>query len=398
MIVIGKKKKRKIRKPAKNLGAPVSPDEEKRAEEEGKRPDRNSTFFDLSSEDEIRHFRQPFNVASASRTKREYGPIFKYVPFMLIAAAIAAAVYFLWPSSTVAVPELVGKPIDKAMATARDSGFKPSIKSWQYSGSSGDGVVISQEPEGNKKVSKDDPAISLTVSKGPAPELGQEVTPPELKVDDSLPSETGSGEVICLDPGHQAIVGDSEWLDPGKGQEVIWKPGERGMLTGTPEYEVTLEIALKCKTLLEKDGIQVVMTRETSNMDLSNVNRAETANNAFADLYLRIHCAFSNDPAMSGTATLYPEKSRYNEETYEKSKAAALFLQSEVVQSCNTRDLGVFSEEDNPGLNWSRCPTAEVEVAYLSNPMEDGELSTDEFQWEAAQGLRNGIRKYLENR
>ncbi|MBN1289694.1 MAG: N-acetylmuramoyl-L-alanine amidase [Actinobacteria bacterium] len=360
--------------------------------------DGRAEFFSLSSKEEIKEYQPSRLMLDSRRARREYGRYFKFVPFIVLAAIVAGAVAFFWPSSTVKVPELAGKSIGEAMEIARDAGFKPGIDGWEYSGGIEDGVVISQKPGANKDVKKDDRSVLLTVSKGPAPELGSDVAPPGSRSDIDHTGVESTGDVICLDPGHQDGAELSEWVDPGKSSRKLQKQGVEGTVTGKPEYEITLEIALKCKDLLEKDGIQVVMTRETSDILLSNIDRAEIANNASADLYVRVHCAYSQDPEMSGTATLYPSESRYNTETFKYGKAAAIFMQSELSKACETRDLGIFAREDNSGLNWSRSPAVEVEVAYLSNTGEDKLLSEEEFQWKAAWGIRNGIRKYLENR
>lgn len=355
-------------------------------------------FFDLSSKEEVKEHEPAFVQLSSQKTKREYGRYFKYVPFLAVAGIIVLVVFLLWPSSTITVPELVGKTVDEAMDAARGAGFEPGIAGWEYSDEADNGVVITQQPGAKKKVPKDSLSVELTVSKGPEPELGSEVVPPGTQIDVGHTGVETTGYMVCLDPGHQAEPGGAEWRDPGKVFRITPEGSAVGINTKKPEYEVTLEIALKCKELLEKDGIGVVMTRETSDVSISNVDRAETANNAAADLYLRIHCGSSEDPEMSGTATLFPEKSKYNEATYSYGKAAALFIQAEVCDACDTRDLGVFGKSNNAGLNWSRSPAAEVEIAYLSNPGEDKLLSDDDFQWKAAWGLRNGVKKYLENR
>jgi len=95
--------------------------------------------------------------------------------------------------------------------------------------------------------------------------------------------------------------------------------------------------------------------------------------------------------------TLYPARSRWTESLYENSKQAALLVQEELVKSSGLDDLGVKSASDNPGFNWSKVPVVETQAGFLSNEEDDRLLADDQFRWKVAWGLRNGIRKYLNN-
>ena len=170
---------------------------------------------------------------------------------------------------------------------------------------------------------------------------------------------------------------------------------EQGAVTRNPEYILTMDIAGKLRNLLEKDGINVIMVRESGGVNLTNVTRAEIANNRDADLLVSVHLNYSRDANARGTTTLYPANTKWTAGFYEKSKAMALYIQADTVESCGTDDLGVSARDDLPLFNWSRVPVAQVLVAYLSNAEEDKLLATDEFRWKAAWGIRNGIIKYL---
>ena len=55
------------------------------------------------------------------------------------------------------------------------------------------------------------------------------------------------------------------------------------------EYKLNLSIGLQLRTLLQKRGFKVVMTRTNSKVALSCIDRAKVANKANADAYIRIH-------------------------------------------------------------------------------------------------------------
>jgi N-acetylmuramoyl-L-alanine amidase len=360
---------------------------------------RRPGFFDLAPED-VEVYRTPGPVV-ARRKPIDLKPALGVVSFLLILAAIITGVVLLWPSSKARVPNLVGTYLSKAMDIAREKGFTPTVTAWDYSEKVSDGVVISQRPPGRKEVKKGG-NIALRISKGPHPETGAVSQSPPAASSAPAGQENASAgplssKTITIDPGHQALTAAQEWSDPGMTKRVPPDEGGRGVATGNAEYLVTLDIALKLKSLLEKDGINVVTTRETSTIDLPDITRADIANNADSDLYVRIHCGNSKNPSRTGILTVYPANNKWTGQIYEKSKQAALFIQPELVKSCGLDDLGVVHGEDMPGLNWSKVPVVESQAGFLTNSGDDTLLAEDQFRWKVAWGLRNGIIKYLNN-
>jgi len=359
-----------------------------------------SDFFDMSPEEAVSY--KPPGVVVAVRKPRNFKPALKAIGLIAVLGVVVLGVVLLWPSSEARVPDVIGKTMTEAFDASHAAGFQPSVTGWEYSGEHSDGTVLSQKPNGDTVVKKGS-AISLTVSKGPRPEIGGSPGRSSAPVTEQAGDEESAepvanpyeGKTVCIDPGHQVALAEKEWTDPGMSRKNPADNGARGVATGNPEYLVTIDVGIKLKSLLEKDGMDVVMTRESNGVDLSNINRAEIANNAGADLYVRIHCGNSSDTGKSGTATLYPASTEWTESIFEASKTAALFVQEELVKSCSTNDLGVFGLHDKSGFNWSRVPVIEAEIAFLSNTENDELLATDEFRWKAAWGLRNGIIQYF---
>ncbi len=351
-------------------------------------------FFDLEPE-ELADFK-PAAPLIARREPFNWKPALIAVAALLALGAVILAVILLWPPSGLKVPDLIGKTLTEAFESARDSGFVPTVTGWAFSSEHSDGVVLAQSP-GAGKVEGKGSGIKLTVSKGPETDTGP--APGQAASSQPGGEQAGTGpfsdRTITIDPGSQALPSREEWADPGMTRRLPGDSGARGVLTGNDEYLVTLDTALKLKSLLEKDGINVVMTRETSTIDLPEVMRAEIAANAESDLYLRIHCGNSSDPAMMGIETLYPARDRWTGEFYEKSKTAALLIQEQLTKSCATDDLGALDRHDMPGFNWSKVPVVEAEIGFLTNPRDDSLLSDEQFRWKVAWGLRNGIVEFL---
>ena len=102
------------------------------------------------------------------------------------------------------------------------------------------------------------------------------------------PAQTTNGKVVVIDPGHSSVItGETEPIGPGASER---KPadaiGTSGTITGIPEYELTLAVSQKLQDELESRGYTVAMTRESSDIPVSCVQRAEVANQLQADVFL----------------------------------------------------------------------------------------------------------------
>ncbi|GIP21903.1 N-acetylmuramoyl-L-alanine amidase [Paenibacillus sp. J22TS3] len=204
--------------------------------------------------------------------------------------------------------------------------------------------------------------------------------------------------VICIDPGHQ-LKGNNqkEPIGPGAAEK---KPkvssGTQGVATKKPEYVLNLEISLKLKKELEKRGYKVVMTRKTHKVNLSNKERSDIANNAKADLFIRIHADGDNSPKTAGFSVLYPAQSnKYTKAIYAKSKLASEYIQQEMKSATKAKSRGVVPRSDLTGFNWSKVPVTLVEVGFMSNPDEDKRLSTPAYQDKLVAGISGGVDKYF---
>lgn len=145
------------------------------------------------------------------------------------------------------------------------------------------------------------PSKEAAESPSPAASPSREAEPEA----ESLPL---AGVAIGLDPGHQAHSNKTpEPVAPGSSQtKKSVSSGTQGSWSGTPEYEVVLAVGLKLRQLLEEKGATVYMTRETNDVDISNVQRAQRMNELGVDLVLRLHCDGSEDPEKHGSSMLVP--------------------------------------------------------------------------------------------
>lgn len=242
----------------------------------------------------------------------------------------------------------------------------------------------------------------------PAPKPIAENLPVARKIIEKPPSpDTASKDsseqsdrspIISIDPGHQKQANlDLEPIGPGSSRmKEKARGGARGIVSKIPEYKITLQISMRLKALLEKAGIRVVMTRETDDVNVSNIERARIANEAKANLFVRIHADGSESPLINGISTLYPSRNQWTEAIHSESLRAAQLIQQELIRNTGRKDNGIVARDDLTGFNWSKVPVVLVEVGFLSNPEEDELLNDSEFQQRIAQGIFNGIKRYLE--
>ncbi len=205
------------------------------------------------------------------------------------------------------------------------------------------------------------------------------------------------GRVIGIDPGHQAAEDpDLEPLLPGSNRT---KPrmtkGAMGIKTGTPECRINLQIGLKLKGLLEEGGATVVMTRDSSDVSLSNVERAQLMNEAEVDVWLRLHCDAASSERTSGTHALIPSHT-YNADIYKDSLALAESVMERFCEATGASNGGITAMMNQAGFNWSSRPVMAIEMGYLSNAEDDVRLGRDSYQIACATGIYNGIVAYYQ--
>lgn len=198
-----------------------------------------------------------------------------------------------------------------------------------------------------------------------------------------LVSQQKKGEVtVVLDAGHGGT-------DPGK----IGVNGEK-------EKELNLEITLLVKERLEKQKINVVLTRE-SDMGLYD---AGSNNKKVQDLQRR--CELIHKTAPRCTVSIHQ-----NSYTTSDVKGAQVFYYNhsaegkklaEGLQSALVEGVDPTNHRQAKGntsyylLKKTDVPIAIVECGFLSNPEEAQLLPTKEYQEKLADAICKGILQYLE--
>lgn len=175
-------------------------------------------------------------------------------------------------------------------------------------------------------------------------------------------------------------------------------PGKIGA-NNVQEKDINLSIALKLKSLLEQNDINVIMTRvediglyseSDSNKKVADMKkRVEIINNSNAVLAVSIHQNSFTQESIWGAQVFYYASSKHG-------KDYAKVIQNQLVVSL--KDGNKRTEKANDTyylLRKTECPFVIVECGYLSNRRESELLVNDTYQEKMAWAIHLGILSYV---
>ena len=198
----------------------------------------------------------------------------------------------------------------------------------------------------------------------PEPVPGDDVSIPAV----SEQVEQEPYATVILDPGHGGSDGGA--IAVLEDVEII-------------EKDIDVEVTEMVKALLERQNIEVLLTRE-EDVDMDLKERTAFANKTDADLFVSLHCNTSEDDITASGLECYYEKNG------EKGKdlAVNIMAAAEATGKIETRELRT---EMMYVVRFAEMPSVLVEMGFMSNTDELEKLCRTSYQQILAGAIAQGI-------
>lgn len=183
------------------------------------------------------------------------------------------------------------------------------------------------------------------------------------------------------------------------------------------EKNINLQVGLKTADLLEKNGYDVFLTRNDDTYLRLDMRTTQTNQQSDIDLFVSIHANAASQKNISGIETFCVKSSLFKNEfemmdrqvsdsiashnstLHSQSQKLAMAIQENVLQKARRHNKKVVDRKVKfkPAqvLMGTQVPSILIELGFLSHAKEGRLLQSDVYQKSLAQGIYNGIEKFL---
>ena len=154
------------------------------------------------------------------------------------------------------------------------------------------------------------------------------------------------------------------------------------------EKDINLQIVKKVKSVLENDGCQVFLSRD-SDTSVKLEDRITEAEKCGADVFVSVHQnSLDNDSVTHGVKT-------HCSESNAKSSGLASLVQKGVLARTEAKDRGVEETSTQYVLQSTEFPSCLIETGFLTSDTEGLLLQDSAYQDKIALGIADGIEQFL---
>ncbi len=192
-------------------------------------------------------------------------------------------------------------------------------------------------------------------------------------------------EHVALERSGRALSGKVVVVDPGHGGA---DPGVEA--NGLREATVVEDLAARVEGRLSATGVLAFLTRG-GDLAPDEVERAEFANAAEADLCISLHNDGHRNPAARGVATYYYGNDRFGHTSMVGERFAGL-VQREIVARTDLLDCRTHAKTWD-FLRTTRMPAVRIELGYLTNPGDATRVADPTFRDVVAEAIVVAVQR-----
>ena len=194
-------------------------------------------------------------------------------------------------------------------------------------------------------------------------------------------TSTSSDENLNQQGLEQYLRGKKIVIDPGHGGKDNGTTGVHGTL----EKNITMETATRLFNKLKAAGADVVLTRVQDEY-ISLPARVSTSSYFDADAFISIHYDSFSEGTEGATTFFY----------HPWQKELAISIHSSLMNQTDITDRGV-RKGDYYVIRENRQNAVLVELGFLSNPIEEILVTSQQYQVLATTGIYEGLARYFKN-
>lgn len=192
-------------------------------------------------------------------------------------------------------------------------------------------------------------------------------------VNDSIRNSENQGKLIVVDPGHG---GSSS--------------GAVAAVSRVKESIMTLDFSSDLKLALEKEGYNVLMTREDDRF-VGLYERTDIANGIEANAFISIHYNAFTNPFTKGVEVLYAPNT--GEGNYDMAKS----VYDGLVSRTGAIGRGVIQRPNLVVIRETVMPSILVELGFITNPQEEAQLQGKYFKRAQTYAIVEGVNRFMQD-